>query len=573
MIAMSIDTNIDTFNKYLEKKTRPESSVLHKSRADFEPQGSFRQGLGTYSLESGRILQNYRQHSKTGWFRGKLGGNGGIPLSYESSEKTVYFDNTDTHSLIIGATGSKKTRLIALPSVRILAEAGESMIISDPKAEIYNATAAELHARGYIVAAFNLRNPSLGVGWNPLAIPYQFYCCGDIDRACEFANDVAINLTSVDTNEKDPFWNHSAGSFFFGLTILLFKYCHEHTIDIADVNLRNILELRNQMCTGTDSSIRSTPLWQYAKRDSFLRSLLIGTIETASVTRQGILSVFDQNMRLFSIQPYLLDVLSINEFDFDGIAEKPTAIFLITPDEKTSYHGLVSLFVKQSYEYIIYKSQKNIDNCPFLRINYILDEFSSLPAIKDFPAMITAARSRNIRFALFIQSKNQLTQKYDREAQTIMANCSNWIFLTSRELDLLEELSKLCGNKEGSTTQKPILSISELQRFNKENGEVLVLSDRYKPYMAYLPDIDKYPQTEPLSLIHKPRIYMRQKELNFVLRAQEYIDPELLKKAKSAHPIILPRHDIKNPDSSQRPDPIFTDCPSEPMPTDPSTHE
>lgn len=98
---------------------------------------------------------------------------GGIPLLYDKSEHTVYVDATDSHSLIIGSTGSKKTRLVVLPLIHMLSYAEESMIISDPKAEIYNRTAAMLKQSGYRVTVLNFRNPSLGESWNPLAIPYE----------------------------------------------------------------------------------------------------------------------------------------------------------------------------------------------------------------------------------------------------------------------------------------------------------------------------------------------------------------------------------------------------------------
>jgi hypothetical protein len=125
-----------------------------------------------------------------------------------------------------------------------------------------------------------------------------------------------------------------------------------------------------------------------------------------------------------------------------------------------------------------------------IRINYVLDEFSSLPKISDFPAMISAARSRNIRFNLIIQSKHQLMERYGNEAETIQSNCINWIFLTSRELPLLEYISALCGNRISGT--KPLLTVSELQRFNKNEGEVLILSGRKRPFKGNLPDISKY---------------------------------------------------------------------------------
>ncbi len=151
---------------------------------------------------------------------------------------------------------------------------------------------------------------------------------------------------------------------------------------------------------------------------------------------------------------------------------------------------LVSLFIKQSYEYLIYRAQSMNNYTMPIRVNYILDEFSSLPAIKDFPSMITAARSRNIRFNLIVQSKHQLKQKYGDESETILSNCNNWVFITSRELELLEEISTLCGVK--SSGNKPLLSISALQHFSKEKGEILVLSGRLKPFKSCLPDITRY---------------------------------------------------------------------------------
>ena len=183
---------------------------------------------------------------------------------------------------------------------------------------------------------------------------------------------------------------------------------------------------------------------------------------------------------------------------------------MLLPDEKTSYHNLVSLYIKQSYEYLIYKAQNFVDSNRTLgiRVNYILDEFSSLPTISDFPAMITAARSRNIRFNLFLQSKKQLFLKYDEECNTIMSNCENWIYLSSRELDFLKELSQLCGET-NSGNRKPLLSVSDLQKLDKEKGQVLILSGRNKPLITFLPDIDFYDEGTPkiiTGFIHSQKI-------------------------------------------------------------------
>lgn len=165
-------------------------------------------------------------------------GCAGVPLFWDPTTKTVYNDSLDTHTLVIGPTGSKKSRLVAMPQVRILGAGKENMIISDPKAEIYRRTASYLERQGYRIQVLNLRTPNLGDTWNPLSIPYQYYCSGDVDRAYEFVNDISENLMHSEETHGDPFWGNSAASFFFGLTILLFKYCREKELPDEAVTMQ-----------------------------------------------------------------------------------------------------------------------------------------------------------------------------------------------------------------------------------------------------------------------------------------------------------------------------------------------
>lgn len=463
-----------------------------QSAKHIESASNFERYLSYYDIP-GRQYEAPARYDKKNPYENKW--RGGVPLSWNVERGCVYTDHTDSHTLIIGPTASGKSRLCIMPTVRMLGTAGESMIISDPKAEIYHRTAGFLKQEGYTVRVLNLREPTHGNFWNPLAIPYRLYLQGDIDRAYEFINDTAMNLTGIGMSKNEPFWDNSAGTLFAGLTMLLFKYCKEFQQPESVVHIGNVLHLRNILCSGNSREIRMNPLWAYAKSDLYIASALIGTLETANDTRAGILSVFDQKMRIFSTQPGLLNMLSRHEPMYSDVDEKPTALFLVMPDEKTTYHGLASLFIKQSYEYLIYKAQQYSENQEVrlkTRLNYVLDEFSSLPIVKDFPAMITAARSRNIRFHIVIQSKHQLTLKYNDDTDTILANCTNWIFLTGRELKFLQEISALCGEKTSGGFRIPVISVADLQRFDKKRGEALILSGRFKPYLTRLPDIGIY---------------------------------------------------------------------------------
>jgi len=411
---------------------------------------------------------------------------GGIPLFADSD--SVYVDQTDTHSLIIGSTGSKKSRLIGMPALRIYAEAGESFIATDPKAELYERTLPLLREKGYRVFVLNLRDPQQSNGWNPLTIPYHLYKNGQRDKAVELVIDLS-NSCIKDDYVNDPYWQNSAANSLAGLILILFECGGPNQI-----HFKSLKALRTQAfrcIKGEEIPFIQDNFLKYLNPASSVRSLLNGTAEVTEQTRSCILSVFDQAMQPFFSQDNLIDMLSGSDLGMRSIGKEKTAVFLLIPDENTLYHRLVSVFVKQCYTELILEAQKQPTTkaLPF-RVNFLLDEFSSLPPISNFPEMITASRGRNIRFNLIIQSFNQLHRQYGNHAQTIKGNCENWVFLHSRELGLLQELVELSGKK---NNDEPLVTVSMLQTLDKDKGEAFVLCKRLHPFIASLPDIDRYP--------------------------------------------------------------------------------
>lgn len=413
---------------------------------------------------------------------------GGVSLLYSKEKRQLAVDASDNHTLVIGASGSKKTRSLVLPTIKVLAYAGESMIINDPKGELYTRTAGELRDLGYRIITINLRDPTVGHAWNPLRIPYLYYKSGDMDKAAEFANDIASTLTLGEISQKDPFWDYSAYDCCLGLILLLFKLCKEMGYPDGAASISNLLRLRRKLFE-KETGAKFSPLWKWASADELISASLTGSIMTAQDTMRGILAVLDQKLRALAIQSSLLDMLANSNFDLEEIGRSKTAVFLITPDEKTTYSSIVAMFISQSYQHLIYSATQGGGRLP-VRVNYILDEFSSLPAIgNDFPSMISAARSRNIRYLICIQSKSQLTKRYKEEAATIISNCTNWIVLFTRELDLLREVSELCGQKKDHS---PNISVYDLQHLSKEKDEALLLAGKAKPCVVNLLDIDRF---------------------------------------------------------------------------------
>src|SRR5574344_1188745 len=116
----------------------------------------------------------------------------GVPLIMKENE--MWVDNGEYHNLVIGATGSGKTQAVIYPTVESLAKKGESMIITDPKGEIYEKTSNMLKEKGYNILLLNFRDPQQGNAWNPLSLPYDMYKSGNQDKAIELLDDLAANI-------------------------------------------------------------------------------------------------------------------------------------------------------------------------------------------------------------------------------------------------------------------------------------------------------------------------------------------------------------------------------------------
>ena len=401
-------------------------------------------------------------------------------IALYSKKGKMWVDNGEDHYLVMGATGSGKTVIVAKPMIKLLAKHNESMILTDPKGELYESSAALLKEKGYNIITLNFRDPQKGNAWNPMTLPYKLYKEGNQDKAIELLDDLALNILYEEKSSGDPFWEKTAADYFTGLALGLFEDGTEDQININSVNLMS--SLGEERFGGPNNNY----IKEYFNAKDPAKAAYInasGTVFTADETKQGIIATFKQKMKLFSERANLSEMLSYSDFDMRDIGRKKTAVFLIVQDEKKTLHPLATIFIKQCYETLIDVAQENGGKLPF-RTNFILDEFANMPPLKDVTTMVTAARSRLIRFTFIIQNFAQLTQVYGKEnGDTIRGNC-NLLYLISSEIAALEEISKMCGEVKSKEKEKtastPLVTVSDLQRLNQ--FEIIVLRRRMFPY-------------------------------------------------------------------------------------------
>lgn len=476
----------------------------------------------------------------------------GLPLL--SDGKTAYVDDQDTHSLIFGATGSKKTRLFCMPLINMLAKAGESFIVTDPKGELYARTSGLAKAKGYNTVVLNFRDIGCGDMWNPLALPYEMYHSGDKETGIAMLNDFISTIAEPQrANTKDIFWPEMAASFALANLLLLMECATPEEANIASLA---------RLCAA-DSERPLMALAEKMSDETVAGMNYKGVFVGAENTKRSIYVSLYGMVRIFNTQERLTRMLSGNTIDMRKIGREKTAVYVIVPDEKTTYHFLVTSFVKQVYEVLISEAQKEADFKLPVRVNFVLDEFCNMPKIPDMPAMISAARSRNMRYFLVAQSMHQLRGKYGEDADTIKGNCDNWVFLTSKELALLNEISELCGSiTTADGRQRRLISVSELQRLDKQKGEAMIMHARQYPIITEMADIDAYDAFkgyEPIPLrsfsLPSAQVFSVHKLLKDVLtngRLCPFSKEALLHESMKSENKDRPKQDVYNDNSKFR---------------------
>lgn len=144
--------------------------------------------------------------------------SGGLIVGYKSNKKQekIYYIDDNIHSLIVGATRSGKTRSIVLQTVGNLGLAGESMIISDPKAEIYHYTSEFLKKQGYKIITLDFKNPSKSSKYNFLQPVIDAVNRDDYRKAEEYAWDITQALVGNEDSKMEKIWRDGEMSVIAG---------------------------------------------------------------------------------------------------------------------------------------------------------------------------------------------------------------------------------------------------------------------------------------------------------------------------------------------------------------------
>lgn len=479
---------------------------------------------------------------------------GAIIKAKEADGKLKVTFAKPAHTLVIGTTGSGKTATFVNPSIQILSELKNhpSMLISDPKGELYQSNAKTLRNKGYEVKVLDLRNPYNSVRWNPLERPYLLHqramglekeIAPDEEQGCYFfegnqywskeevdctiqvrrqqlndqvyedLNDICAVLCPV-TNKEEPMWESGAQHLILAIALAMLEDSDDPKLGMTKekYNFYSIMKV----ATSTEDECKE--LIDYFHNRSPLSkasSLSKQVMDSSDKTRGSYLSSTFDKISMFS-DLSLCALTSSNEIEFGSMGEKPIALFLQIPDEKETRHTLASMVILQAYKELVNKANSYPSLSLPRPVYFLLDEFGNLPKIHKLEQMVTVGRSRNIWLDLVIQSYSQLSKVYDeKSADIIKSNCNIQVWIGSTDLKSAEEFSKRCGNysivqrsvgyqsakaddisSNSSVKERPLVYPSELQTLNnpRDMGHAIVTVFGYQPIRSTFTPCFQVPQ-------------------------------------------------------------------------------
>ncbi len=430
----------------------------------------------------------------------------GFPVYYDKKINHVWFDKETPHYVYLGSSGSGKSVTCVIPMITFIANAKKprSIFVTDPKGEIYHTTSKMLHDKGYNVLTIDFRHPELSNHINilePIICEYEKHI--EYEKLCSYSTNeqeklnyqnksissyaetnrlitsLASMITYDKTQGKDPFWNNSAKNLLEGLIGFFLEEYKDGKINREQITMTSIRKFQNSTMDEKNSKkfklyIEQKPYGTKSK-DS-----LIPILSSSENTYKSITSVFSEKMAIFD-DVNVANVTSKSDFDFDILGKEKSALFVIVPDEDKIYYTLVTIILGLLYKELVKLANSNESKkCP-IEIDWICDEFSNCPPLVEpsIESIISVARSRGLRYHLFIQSLSQLDNVYGKEVAQIILDNSGLVYLKTNTMDTAEAISKRLGKK---TIESNSISQSvSLTNYNGNKSTSLIARDLLTP--------------------------------------------------------------------------------------------
>ena len=394
--------------------------------------------------------RNYRRREEHG--AAKWGSAGSVNKKYADKKKdenklltqnvAIGLDGRkhrrNLNVLVCGGSGAGKTRFYAKPNIM---NANTSFVVLDPKGELLRDTGNLLKEKGYEVKVLDLIDMEKSHCYNPFV---YLHSDDDIQR---LTTNLFKNTTPKGSQTQDPFWDQTAAMLLKALV------CYLHYEAPPDEqNFPMVMEMIRAGDVKEDNEEYQSVLDELFERLEernpehialkYYRAYHSGSAKTLKSIQISLVSRLEK----FNLDS-LAGITQTDEMELGNIGEKKTAVFAVIPDNDSSFNFIVGMLYTQLFQQLYYQADSIHGGRLPVHVHFVMDEFANVALPDEFDKLLSTMRSREISVSIIIQNLAQLKALFEKQWESIVGNCDEFLYLGGNEQSTHEYVSKLLGKE------------------------------------------------------------------------------------------------------------------------------
>lgn len=338
--------------------------------------------------------------------------------------------------LVCGGSGAGKTRFYAKPNIM---QANTSFVVLDPKGEILRDTGFMLEKEGYEIRVLDLINTERSHGYNPFV-----YLRDDKDVLKLVANLVR-NTTPKGAQSNDPFWERAETALLEALILYLVNEAppeeQNFPMVMEMISAAEVKEEDEGYTSILDELFNA--LEQRNPEHLALKQYRIFKM-AAGKTAKSILISLGVRLEKFNL-PQIASVVSHDELNLPSLGDKKTALFAVIPDNDSSLNYIIGMMYTQLFQELFFKADQLHGGRLPVHVHCVMDEFANVALPDEFDKLLSTMRSREVSVSIIIQNLAQLKALFEKQWESIVGNCDEFLYLGGNEQSTHKYVSELLG--------------------------------------------------------------------------------------------------------------------------------
>ncbi len=340
--------------------------------------------------------------------------------------------------LVCGGSGAGKTRFYAKPNIM---QANTSFVVLDPKGEILRDTGNLLKDKGYEIKVLDLINMDKSNSYNP------FMYLHDDNDVQKLVTNLFKNTTPKGSQTQDPFWDQAA----MMLLLSLIFYLH-YEAPSYEQNFTMVMEMIRAGEVREDNDDFQSPLDVLFNRLEarnpehialkYYRNYRSGSGKTLKSIQITLVSRLEK----FNLDS-LAGITQTDEMELGSLGEKKMAVFAVIPDNDSSFNFIVGMLYTQLFQQLYYNADIVHGGRLPVPVHFVMDEFANVALPDEFDKLLSTMRSREISVSIIVQNLAQLKAIFEKQWESLIGNCDEFLYLGGNEQSTHEYVSKLLGKE------------------------------------------------------------------------------------------------------------------------------